>query len=95
MFLDSVLKEIVNVLIVGYSVFLDKSEIINDFMENIIMLNIDFIIELVVKLFVVKGVILLYWIFVGFDLFIDVIFKIMVNGFIFDIGIIVVLEEWY
>lgn len=95
MFLDSVLKEIVNVLIVGYSVFLNKSEIINDFMENIIMLNIDFIIELVVKLFVVKGVILLYWIFVGFDLFIDVIFKIMVNGFIFDIGIIVVLEEWY
>lgn len=60
MFLDSVLKEIVNVLIVGYSVFLNKSEIINDFMENIIMLNIDFIIELVVKLFVVKGVILLY-----------------------------------
>lgn len=95
MFLDSVLKEMVNVLIVGYSVFLNKSEIINDFMENIIMLNIDFIIELVVKLFVVKGVILLYWIFVGFDLFIDVIFKIMVNGFIFDIGIIVVLEEWY
>lgn len=95
MFLDSVLKEIVNMLIVGYSVFLNKSEIINDFMENIIMLNIDFIIELVVKLFVVKGVILLYWIFVGFDLFIDVIFKIMVNGFIFDIGIIVVLEEWY
>lgn len=95
MFLDSVLKEIMNVLIVGYSVFLNKSEIINDFMENIIMLNIDFIIELVVKLFVVKGVILLYWIFVGFDLFIDVIFKIMVNGFIFDIGIIVVLEEWY
>lgn len=95
MFLDSVLKEIVNVLIVGYSVFLNKSEIINDFMENIIMLNIDFIIELVVKLFVVKGVILLYWIFVGFDLFIDVIFKIMVNGFIFDIGIIVVLEKWY
>lgn len=95
MFLDSVLKEIVNVLIVGYSVFLNKSEIINDFMENIIILNIDFIIELVVKLFVVKGVILLYWIFVGFDLFIDVIFKIMVNGFIFDIGIIVVLEKWY
>lgn len=95
MFLDSVLKEIMNVLIVGYSVFLNKSEIINDFMENIIMLNIDFIIELVVKLFVVKGVILLYWIFVGFDLFIDVIFKIMVNGFIFDIGIIVVLEKWY
>lgn len=95
MFLDSALNETVNVSTAGYSVFLDKSEITNDFMENIIMPNIDFTIELAVKPSDAKGVILSYRTLVGFDLFIDVTFKIMVNGSIFDTGITAVLEEWH